>query len=213
MDEEYFYVKSFEEDFVLKTIKGKKKVNFQSVDNIIRTKTIKPNTKSFGKEARLACSVLHKNYLKTYRPQGLIFKAKQMPDVVFPFDLVLLTNAKKLVVQYYRIQGNLHEYYGHDLIGGFEKFVFKDFNKMVKKFPTSGDVWGEIKKFRAKAGFGALSEQKRKLIEYCEAVFHRSVKIEPVAIYGYRKIARDVAKKHGLPHFRTAKEFYENFKK
>ena len=74
--EERYFAKSMEEDFILKTIKGKKKVNFQSIHNIIKTKTIKPNTKSFGRDMRLACSFLHKNYLKTYRANGIIFQTK-----------------------------------------------------------------------------------------------------------------------------------------
>src|SRR3989344_9214813 len=104
---EIYFAKSFEEDFVLKKLKGKKKIAFQSVGDVIKTKTIKLNTKSFGRKDRLACSFLHKNYLKTYRPQGIIFQTKTKLDLVYPFDLVLLTNAKKIIVQYYRIQHNL----------------------------------------------------------------------------------------------------------
>jgi len=50
MQKEVFYVKSLEEDFISKTLKGKKKVDFQSIENIIKTKKIKPNTKSFGRK-------------------------------------------------------------------------------------------------------------------------------------------------------------------
>ena len=132
MTERYF-VKSFEEDFVLKRIKGKKKAAFQSIENIIKTKKIRPNTKSFGKKDRLACSFLHKNYLKTYRAQGLIFTTKIKPDQVYPFDIVLLTDAKKIIVQYYRIQDDLHIYYNHQLIPGFEKFVFTDIKALLNK--------------------------------------------------------------------------------
>ena len=91
MQKEVFYVKSLEEDFISKTLKGKKKVDFQSIENIIKTKKIKPNTKSFGRKRRLACTALSKNYTKTYRPQGIIFKTTDKPDYVAPFDLVLLT--------------------------------------------------------------------------------------------------------------------------
>lgn len=137
MQEQYF-AKSFEEDFVLKTLNGKKKEKFQSIDDIIRTNTLRLNTKSFGREKRLACSFLHKNYLNTYRAQGLIFKTRQKPDYIYPFDLVLLSDAKKIIVQYYRIKENLHLYYNHKLIPGFEKFVFKDIKKIIKQIPFSG---------------------------------------------------------------------------
>ena len=35
-----YYAKSFEEDFVLKTIKDEKKVNFQSIHDVLNSKTI-----------------------------------------------------------------------------------------------------------------------------------------------------------------------------
>lgn len=205
-----FFAKSFEEDFVLKSLNGKRKVAFQSVHDILKTKAIKCNTKSFGREKRLACTFLHKNYLRTYRAQGLIFKTRQKPDYIYPFDLVLLSDAKKIVVQYYRIKENLHMYYNHKLIPGFEKFVFSDISGLLKEFPTLGKVWKELNRFRADNGHKMLPRQKHKLIEYNEVIFNRPVKITPVAIFGYRKIARELAKEYGLPHFPTAKKFYES---
>jgi len=212
MKKEEYFAKSFEEDFVLKTLKGKKKIAFQSIDNIIKTKTIRLNTKSFCRESRLACSFLHKNYLKTYRPQGLIFQTKTKPDFVYPFDLVLLSDAKKIIVQYYRIKDNLHMYYNHKLIPGFEKFVFKDVHKMLRKFPSPRKSWREVNKFRAKTTDKKLPRQKYRLVEYNEIIFHKPVKINPIAIFGYRKNSRKIAKRLGLPHFVTAKKFYESLK-
>ena len=209
MAEQYF-AKSFEEDFILKTLKGKKKEDFQSIQNVLKNKTLKLNTKSFGREARLACSFLHKNYLKTYRSHGLIFKTSQKPDYIYPFDLVLLSDAKKLIVQYYRIKQNLHMYYNHKLISGFDKFVFRDINSLLKKFPSLGEVWKQINIFRINHGYKPLPREKHKLIEYNEVIFHKPVKIEPIAIFGYTKIARKIANKYNLPHFATAKKFYES---
>src|SRR3989344_1044126 len=113
MKEEIYYVKSFEDYFVLKRIRGKKKVPFQTIKNILKAKIIKPNTKSFGRKNRLSTTIIHKNYLKTYRPHGLIFKTRQKPDYVMPFDFVLLTAAEKIVVHYLRIKNDLHFYYNH----------------------------------------------------------------------------------------------------
>lgn len=144
MRAEQFFAKSFEKDFILKTLSGNKKEDFQSIHEILKTKIIKLNTKSFGRKRRLACSFLHKNYLKTYRSQGLIFKTRQKPDYIYPFDLVLLSDAKKIIVQYYRIEKNIQIYYNHNLIQGFEKFVFKNIPSLLKKFPTLEKVWEEI---------------------------------------------------------------------
>jgi len=204
-----YFVKSFEEDFILKRVRGKKKTPFQSIENVIKTKKIKPNTKSFGREDRLACSFLHKNYTKTYRAQGLIFETKERPDRVYPFDIVLLTNAKKIIVQYYRIQNNLHIYYNHKLISGFEKFVFKDIDKLLNRIDSPSKAWREVNKFRVGKGYVKLPMSKHRLVEYAEVIFNRPINIKPVAIFGYRKEAKQMAKKLGLPHFISAKKFWE----
>lgn len=103
-----YFAKSFEDDFILKTLNRKKKEDFQSIQDVLTSKILNLNTKSFGRQKRLACSFLHRNYLKTYRSQGLIFTTDQQPDFIYPFDLVLLSDAKKIIVHYYRIKENLH---------------------------------------------------------------------------------------------------------
>ena len=140
MQKEVFYVKSLEEDFVSKTLKGKKKVGFQTIENIIKTKKIKLNTKSFGRQKRLACTALSKNYTKTYRPQGIIFRTKDTPDYVAPFDLVLLTKTNNILVHYYRIKNNLHLYYNQELIKGFERFIFKTAKEMLEKMDSENFI-------------------------------------------------------------------------
>ena len=208
-----FFVKSFEEDFWLKTLKGKKKARFQSLQNIMETGEIRPNTKSFGKQSRLACSIINQNYLGTYRSQGIIFQTKAEPDLVYPFDLVLLTDAKKIIVQYYRIKNKLGDYYANKLIKGSEKFVFKSLEEMLKAYPSAKALWTAVNNFRQKAGYQPLPEAKKRLVGYCEAIFHRPIKIKPVAIYGYTKLSRQIAKKYGLPHVLSAKKFYQQTQK
>ncbi len=209
MQKEVFYVKSLEEDFVSKTLKGRKKVDFQSIEDIIKTKRIKPNTKSFGRKKRLACTALSENYTKTYRPQGIIFKTEDKPDYVAPFDLVLLTRTNKIIVHYYRIKNNLHLYYNQELIPGFDRFIFKTAKDMLKVFPSPKKAWQEVNKFRVKNGYKSLTKQKYRLVEYNEVIFHRPVRIIPVALYGYRKEARQKAKNLGLPYYITARKFCE----
>ncbi len=209
METSYYFVKSFEEDFYTKTLKGKKKVNFQSIQDIIKKGIIRPNTKSFGRESRLSTTILSNNYLKTYRPQGIIFKTNISPAYILPFDLVVLSDAKNIVVHYYRMKDNLHFYYNHALIDGFEQFFFKDFETLLKRFPNHNDVWNEVNAFRIKSGHRKLPESKRRLIEYNEAVFEKPISITPIAIYGYIPKSREIAKKFNLKHYRTAREFYK----
>ncbi len=210
MHSKLFFAKSFEKDFILKTLNKDKKENYQSIQEVLETNTIKLNTKSFGQKRRLACSFLHKNYLKTYRCQGLIFQTQQKPDVIYPFDLILLTDAKKVIVHYHRIKNNLHIYYNHKLLPGFEKFIFKNCNSLLKKFNSLEKVWDEVNKFRIKNGFKKLPKQKFKLIEYNEVIYYKPVKIKPVAIFGRSSLAKQIAKKYNLPHFSSAKKFYES---
>jgi hypothetical protein len=212
MEKEVYYVKSFEEDFCTKTLKGKKKVTFQSVYDIIKTKKIKPNTKSFGREMRLSTTILDEKYLRTYRPQGIIFKTEEKPDYIFPFDLTVLAATKDIIVHYYRIKEKLHIYYNRTLIPGFEKFLFKNFKNMMKKYPSPAKVWKAVNSFRKKNGFNVLLPQKYRLVEYNEAVFHRPIKIKPIAIFGYRKETAKISEKLYLPHYVSAKHFYQHKK-
>ncbi len=80
---------------------------------------------------------------------------------------------------------------------------------MLEKVPSPKIAWKSANTFRKSHGFGNLPKQKYKLVEYNEIIFHKPIKIKPVAIFGYRKIARDIAKKHNLPYFRSAKEFWK----
>jgi len=206
-----FYVKSFEDDFVLKTVIDGKKVSSQSIEEIILSKKIIPNTFSFGKKKRLACSTLHKNYLKTYRSQGLIFQTLVKPSEIYPFDLAVLTQTNKVIVKYYKIKDSLGEYYGKKLIEGYKEFLFNSFDELLSKFSSPKAVWIETNKLRKEFGYASLPISKFKLVEYNETIFDKPIKITPVAIFGYKKESRILAKKFGLKYFKNAKEFYEKY--
>lgn len=208
-----FYVKSFEEDFTTKRLVGKEKVPFQTIENVMRTKKLKPNTKSFGQPARLSTTILHKNYLKTYRPQGIIFQTNDAPEYVLPFDLVLLSKAKEIVVHYYRIKDTLHLYYRHELLDGFEKFIFKNIEVLLKKFSSPQKAWLALNVFRKQHNLPSLPKSKFRLVEYNETVFTHPISITPIAIFGYRTKAREFAKKYGLLYARSAKEFFKKHQK
>ncbi len=204
-----YFVKSLEKDLILKTIKNQKKVPFQTVDDIVKRKLIKPNTKSFGYERRLSCTLLGEYYTKTYRAQGIIFSTNQHPDYIAPFDISLLTQNNNLVTQYYRIENNLHVYYNHKLIPGFEQFIFSELKAMLKKFPSPQIAWREVNDFREHSGFKKLPKQKYRLASYNEVIFHKAVSITPVALFGYLPAVRKKARELGLPHFTSAKKFFE----
>lgn len=210
MPKEVYYVKSFEEDFATKSLKGKKKVTCQTVFDVVSKKVLKPNTKSFGRQKRLSCTILDKDYTKTYRAQGIIFQTNAKPDYVLPFDLILLGATDNIIVQYYRIKNNLHIYYNHSLIDGFEKFIFKDFGKMKQKINSPKFAWKKVNEFRQAKGYKYLPVSKYRLVEYNEVVFNKKIKIKPVALFGYRKETRVIARKLNLPCYRSAKEFFKS---
>ncbi len=208
----HFFVKSFEEDHATKTLVGTKKKTFQTLDNILMKGILRPNTKSFGQKRRLSTTVLSGRYTKTYRPQGLIFRTKDRPDYVIPFDLVLLSDAGKIVVHYYRIKDNLHVYYNHKLINGYQGFIFKSISLMEKKFVSPEGAWKAVNAFRVAHGYPALPPSKRRLAAYNEVVFQKPIKVVPVALFGYRAETRRLARKYGLRYFRSAGEFYKRIR-
>ena len=208
-----YYVKSLEEDHATRTVVGKEKKTFQTIENIMARRLIKPNTRSFGQQRRLSTTILHAEYTKTYRPQGIIFQTDAAPDFVLPFDLVLLSNAENIVVHYYRIKNNLHIYYNHKLIDGYEEFVYKNIDEMLKELPSPKEAWKKLNDFRTKQGFSPVPQTKYRLAEYDEAVFLRAIKIRPIALFGYRPETRLLAQKYGLPHYVSAKVFYERMHK
>ncbi|MEI7563779.1 MAG: hypothetical protein WCJ39_09465 [bacterium] len=53
-----YFVKSMEEDFVLKMLVGEQKIINQTLENIIETGIIYPNTVSFNEPVRLSTTML-----------------------------------------------------------------------------------------------------------------------------------------------------------
>jgi hypothetical protein len=208
-----YFVKSFEEDFSSKTLKGTRKVTFQTAQDILTSKVLKPNTKSFGRKQRLSTTILHKNYLKTYRPQGIIFCTKSKPSYVLPCDFVVLTTADKIITHYYRIKNNLHIYYNHTLIPGFENFIFKNFLELISQCPTVETAWKKVNVFRKIKGYPILQDSKKRLLAYNEAVFEKPIKIEPVGLFGRNKLCRKIARDYKIPYYRSARDFYQKMAK
>ena len=188
---------------------GKTKLLIKQYKIWLKQESLKPNTLSFGAQRRLAGTILDKNYTKTYRPHGIIFQTNENPEQVLPFDLVLLSATNNIIVHYYKIKNNLHIYYRHKLIDGFERFIFKNFEEMLNKIPSPEIAWKMVNDFRKSKGYKELPKSKYRLVEYNEVIFHKPIKIKPIAIYGYKKETRKIAKELNLPHYISAKDFYK----
>jgi len=208
-----YFVKSMEEDFVLKMLVWEQKLVNQTVENILETLTINPNTVSFNEPVRLSTTILWKNYVETYRPEWIIFETQQEPKHIFPFDLIVLTDNDTFEVHYYKMEWNLWFFYQRNLIEWYEQFKCKSYDDIIEKYSNIQTVLEAVNKFRIENGFKALPEDKVRLIQYNEAVFQEPVKIKPVAIFGTNERAKQVAKISNLPYFNSAKEFYESIEK
>ncbi|MCX6823455.1 MAG: hypothetical protein NTX91_05735 [candidate division SR1 bacterium] len=207
-----YFVKSMEEDFVLKMLVGEHKVINQTIENIIETGIIHPNTVSFNEPVRLSTTILGDNYVETYRPEGIIFETEQQPKHIFPFDLIVLTDNDTFEVHYYKMESNLGFFYQRNLISGYEQFKCKSYDELIQKYPTIQSVLDAVNAFRLQHGFQALPEDKARLIHYNEAVFQEPVKIRPVAIFGTNEKSKKMAELFHLPYFDSAKAFYISLK-
>ena len=207
-----YFVKSMEEDFVLKMLVGEQKVVNQTIENIIDTGIIYPNTVSFNEPVRLATTILWANYVETYRPEWIIFETQQQPKHIFPFDLIVLTDNDTFEVHYYKMESNLWFFYQRNLISGYEQFTCTSYDELIQRYPSIASVLTAVNAFRIQHGFQALPEDKTRLIHYNEAVFQEPVKIHPVAIFGTNEKSKKVADMFHLPHFYSAKAFYSSMK-
>jgi hypothetical protein len=80
---------------------------------------------------------------------------------------------------------------------------------MINKIPSPQTAWKLVNQFRKSKGYKELLISKSRLVEYNEIIFYKPIKIVPVAIYGCRKETRIIAKELGLPHYTSAKDFYQ----
>ncbi len=205
-----YFVKSMEDDFVLKMLVWEEKIANQTIENILETLTINPNTVSFNEPVRLSTTILGKNYVETYRPEWIIFETEQTPKHIFPFDMIVLTDNDTFEVHYYKMEWNLGFFYQRNLIPWYEKFKCTNYEDLIQRYPTIQDVIDAVNIFRIQNWFRALPEEKTRLIHYNEAVFQEPVHIKAVAIFWKNKKSQEIAKKYNLPYFSSAKEFYEN---
>jgi hypothetical protein len=204
-----FYVKSMEGDFTLKTLIKWEKVTHQTIEKILETLEILPNTISFNEPMRLSTTALSKEYVETYRPEWLIFQTTHQPKHYFPFDLILLSDNDEFEEHYYEMQHRLWDFYVRNLIAWYEKFKFSSFEEMIKTYPSPAHSLSAVNTFRTENWFLPLPESKSKIVKYNEAVFEEPIKIAPIAIYWTNQKSKDLSDAFNLPHFESAKAFYD----
>ncbi len=142
----------------------------QTLNDILRQRTIKPNTHHHALPTRLSVSCLTPNFPGAYRPEGLLFTTEQSPAYCVPFDLMALTNGKTFTAQDH----------SSDFLQGYARFMFTDFESMTRTFQTSSHALNALTKFRRDHGLNSLDQRRN----YNEVCFENEIKIEPLALVG-----------------------------
>jgi hypothetical protein len=218
--EKVFYVKSLREEFDwLQTLVNSELITTQTTKEIFEILTLNPNTNSFWWPPRLCTTILDINYLKTYRPQWLIFTLpnEEKPDYIFPFDLNAISENNNPVVEYHLMWDEVHLHYNVKLIDDFMNFSFKSYKEMYEKLKNNdwlidpNDVLKLVNKFRISKWIKELDKSKRKLVEYNEAIFLRPVKINPIAIFWDidNPYYKEISDKYSIPLYKSAEDFYK----
>jgi hypothetical protein len=166
----------------------------QTLQEILDTNTIKPNTTHSQLKKRLCVSLIDTGYKGVYRPEGLVFETEERPDYAVPFDLMALTSGVSFT----------SADYNHGFLNGSEKFKYGSIDEMLGDYPDSEKAIRDLNAFRRQNG---LKPVDAKTMNYTECCFERDVPIRPVAIIGRSSTYHELAKKYGIWACETFEEF------
>ena len=113
-------------------------ITCQVVNDILKYKTLKPNTDHNELNKRLCVSLITTEYNKTYRPEGLVFTTDEEPEYCIPFDLMALTNGKTFTSCDYSSK----------FLEGHRIFLFKTINEMISKYQNPEKAIEGLNSFR-----------------------------------------------------------------
>jgi hypothetical protein len=172
----------------------KSRTTCQTLNEVIETKTIKPNTKHATLKQRLCASLLCSGYSGSYRPEGIVFETEARPNYAAPFDMMTLTTGKTFT----------SSDYDSEFIPGSEKFIYNNIEKMLEDYPEASKGLKELNDFRKQNGLEEIDEVSMKYNECC---FENNIAIKPVAIIGKSQIYRALARTYGLQRFDTLQQY------
>jgi len=167
-----------------------KMITCQTLNEIVSTQTIKPNTKHTELKQRLCVSAITSEYCETYRPEGIVFETTDNPSYAVPFDLMMLTKGITFTSSDYNAS----------FLPKYQKLVYSDVKKMLKITPEI--ALKKLNEFRKESGLEEVATKK-----YNEVCFEKEIKIIPKALIGTSKETKDIASKYNLPHYTTIKEY------
>ena len=175
------------------TVSGSRK-NCQTLEQVLASKELLPNTTHSQLEKRLCVSALIPGYMGTYRPEGLIFQTNHSPEYVVPFDMMALTSGRTFSSVDYDAQ----------FLDGSEHFKYSTIDEMLKQFPSAEMAVKGLNAFRKERGLKPVNE---KTMNYNECCFTSPVHILPVAIIGRGSEYQDIAERHNIPLYESMEEF------
>lgn len=170
------------------------RVPCQTIDEILKSNTLLPNTKHSKLNDRLCASLLDKNYSGSYRPEGILFQTSQEPDYCSPVDIMALTTGDSFT----------SSDYGSEFIEKSEKLVFKSVNKMLKYDPLT--ALDDLNELRKQVGLKSIE----KPFGYNECCFEDSVDIKPVGLVGSSSSIIENSRKYDLPVYSSTESYVSN---
>ncbi len=169
----------------------------QTLDQVLSTKVIKPNTTHSKLPNRLCVSLITQGFQGSYRPEGVIFSTTQKPNYCSPFDLMALTDGTTFT----------SSDFNSSFLKGSERFVFSDPTQMRSYFPNSDCSIKALNEFRRLNGLGEIKYEEMKYNEFC---FNNKVEIVPIAVVGTSQGIKDLSEKYGLLVYGSVKEYLSN---
>lgn len=166
----------------------------QTLQEILETGTIKPNTTHSQLRKRLCVSLIHDGYKGVYRSEGLVFATEEKPGYAVPFDLMTLTSGKSFT----------SADYSHRFLDGSEVFRYESIDKMLRDYPYSEKAVRDLNKFRQQNGLDPVDDMA---LNYNECCFEEDVQIRPIALIGKSRAYHELSRKYDLPLYGAFEDY------
>ena len=177
----------------------KTRIACQTLKEILESQSIVPNTAHSTFPRRLCVSRLDEDYNRVYRPQGMVFETSEKPAVYIPFDLMALTNGKNL---------DSTDYYSKTLLG-YERFLFRNYEEMIRKFKDPKQAIVELNEFRKEHSLPEIPSSKLRYNEIC-FIGNEPVKVSPLALIGEGKEVANLAEKYNVKLYANINSYLNN---
>lgn len=170
----------------------------QTIEDVLRTSQIVPNTYHSKLKPRLCVSLPTINYTGSYRPEGILFSTQKKPDYCSPLDLMALTTGDSLT----------SSDYGGAFIPNAEEFIFDSIEAMLELYSEPSVALAKLNSLRQDVGLLAISS----ISWYNECCFEDPLNISPIALVGKSDAILKTAEDFDLPVYASVESYTRNKK-